>query len=545
MSSSTIPIQPFITLLRRSGLTIPIDSAIIGQQIINLGYFSSTEKKLRQALKSVIIKRKEEFEIFDICFDIYFLNNPKKFTQKDIQNIINGSENKKEPTFSEFTEQDDHLAKQIGQEELINQYGDHRSDIASELQLNSQPGMIGGGISDGNQQNQNVIFYTRWLPTELQNIAFSFLTRPETAWDSTVEDFISLIFGYGQYNHVQTITQRYTRYASYFTRGFSQLFEEIKKDENFNSRIRNIEELEFLRERILSFLRKTRLILLSNPQLDSKDLLRQFYSLSYLPDVKDYLQQDFKRIEGDMEKVQRHLLYLGKKIAVQEKRKRIRAQCGKINFRRTIRKNISNGGHFISLSYQKKKRMDPKIILLSDVSGSTEWISEFFFIITYAAQSTFKKVLLFEFDNTTVEITKGLKSPTLSQALQKRIDSWQITPRTRQMHSNYNTALLDFELLAKKYFSKNTSVLLLGDCRDWMGAYKQNSKGDYEPESKNVLKKIIKKNKRLVILNPESPERWNTGDSIVQHFKDVGAQIYHVENILFLMNFIFKNDWYY
>ena len=287
-----------------------------------------------------------------------------------------------------------------------------------------------------------------------------------------------------------------------------------------------------------------RLNLLKNPELDSNELLKHFYALSYLPSVNYYLQQDFQRIEGDMEKVQQHLLYLGKKIAIQEKRKRIRAQYGKINFRRTIRKNISNGGHFLTIAYERKKRDDPKIVLLSDISGSTSWVSEFFFIITYAAQTTFKKLVLFEFDNTTVEITRGLKSPTLSQALQKRIDCWQNPPRTRMIHSNYNTSFSDFMTQADKYFSHQTSVLILGDCRDWMGGYTQISSGEYEPESKSALRKICSKNKRVIILNPESPERWNTGDSIVDHFKDAGAKVYHVENIITLMNFIFKNEWY-
>ena len=153
-------------------------------------------------------------------------------------------------------------------------------------------------------------------------------------------------------------------------------------------------------------------------------------------------------------------------------------------------------------------------------------------------------MVLFEFDNTTVEITRGLKSPTLSQALQKRIECWQNPPRTRMIHSNYNTSFIDFMTLADKYFSHQTSILILGDCRDWMGGYKQISSGDYEPESKDVLRRICSKNKRVIILNPESLERWNTGDSIVDHFKEAGATIYHVENIITLMNFIFKNEWY-
>ena len=540
MVQANLKIQPFINLLRKSGLQVSIDSAILGQQILNVGYFSSNKHKLRQALKSIIIKRYEEDQIFDVCFDIYFSNKTPLTDQLQlVASDQSNSSNNMDPEggiSSEFTTEG-------RTSEFLDQMGDHRSDIASELQLNNLSGNIGGDSNDGTYSDQAISLYTRWLPSEIQNIAYSFLTQPETNWQPIIGEFADILFGFGQYRHVQTIAQRFTRYASFLTRGFNQLRDQARENENLSGRIRFLEELEFLRQRIIEFLAKVRISLLRNSDMDSDALLRQFYSANFIPDLNDF-QQDFKRIEGDNEKVQQHLLYLGKKLAVQEKRKRIRAQRGKINFRRTIRKNISNGGHILALSRQKKQIKDPKIILLSDVSGSTDWISEFFFIITYAAQSTFKKLRLFEFDNTTVEITKGLASPTLPQALQKRIESWQTTLRTRTIHSNYNTSLIDFELLAKKYFSTHTSILILGDCRDWMGGYKQTNSGNYEPESKDVLKRIIAKNKRVIILNPENPDRWDTGDSIVQHFSNVGAQVVYVENIVHLMNFIFKHKWY-
>jgi uncharacterized protein with von Willebrand factor type A (vWA) domain len=542
--SYSVDILPFINLLRKSGLDVPIDASISSQQVINAGFFNISAMKLRQALKGIITKRFEDYEIFDICFDIFFLNQSNFNNLHEKSNDFDSEKDFSSDSSNNYINQS--LVQEIqNQNDRFSDLGEHRSDMTSEFPLNEAPGSIGGdNTNDGVQEDIVISNFIRWVPSELQEITNDFLKTPENQWSMIIDRFIQIVFGYGQYKHVQTIAQRYTRYSSFITRAFTQLFDEINLNQDLTIRIKNIEELEFLRHRILTFLRSVRLSLLKNNEIDSTELLRYFYSLSYLPNVKDYLQQDFKRIEGDMEKVQQHLLYLGKKIAVQEKKKRLRSQQGKMNFRRTIRKNISNGGYFLSLSYQKRKRKDPKIILLSDVSGSTEWISEFFFIITYAAQTTFKKLHLFEFDNTTVEITKGLKSPTLSQALQKRIESWHNPPRTRAMHSNYHTSLEDFDKLAKKYFSKNTSVLLLGDCRDWMGGYHQTSSGEYEPESKALLKKIISENKRVIILNPESPERWNTGDSIVNHFKEVGANIFYVENILTLMNFIFKNRWY-
>ena len=324
--SNSISILPFIQLLRKSGLEVSVDSAILGQQIIDLGYFSSNEKKLRQALQSSIIKRREEFDIFNICFDIYFLGNSKKFTAQDdftdnelVNNITDDKIQEKNSSIlsgGDINNPNDYLE----------QFGDHRSDIAMELQMNGSPNSIGGDKTEDKRQIESINLYTRWLPSELKSLVSKFLLTQETNWNDSITEFINILFGYGQYKHVQTIAQRYTRYASFLTRAYSQLLDQINQDENFNLRIQNIQELEFLRSKILDFLRRARLNLLKNPELDSNELLKHFYALSYLPSVKEYLQQDFQRIEGDMEKVQQHLLYLGKKIAIQEKRKRIRAQ---------------------------------------------------------------------------------------------------------------------------------------------------------------------------------------------------------------------------
>ena len=528
-----ISLLPFIDFLRKSGLEISIDESIQAQKVLNLGKFNTSEIKLRQSLKSILVRRRTEFDIFDSCFDIFFL----KFKNRNLSSDL----------IQSFDD---------------TQYFDNQS--ANGMQMTGEvieSSLMPGMRTEGSGQNQvmgqlddleeykllsDVIqYYYRWLPDSLQEYANDFLLQPESMWQDPINTFIEYIFGFGQYKHTQTIAERFNRFSRSFTRAYTKLLDDIKENENISFQVKYLEQLEYLKLKIETFLRNVRINLLQSEYIDSTDLIRYLYASSYIPNIKNFLTEEFNRIEGDFDKVQQYLLYLGKKIAIQERKKRIKAQRGKINFRRTIRKNISVGGTLLNISYHKKKRKDPKIILLADVSGSTEWVSEFFFVITYAAQSTFKKLSLFEFDNTTVEITKGLKSPTLSQALLRRIQSWESPPRPRAGHSNYQTSFDDFLTIGEKYISKDTNILILGDCRDWLGGYKQNSKtGDYEPESKTYLERITKRVKRVIILNPESPSQWNTGDSIVSHFEDIGVKVYHVQNILSMIDFIFKTNWY-
>ena len=53
------------------------------------------------------------------------------------------------------------------------------------------------------------------------------------------------------------------------------------------------------------------------------------------------------------------------------------AHCGKLDFRRTIRKGLETGGSFYRLKYKKKRSRKKHLVLLCDVSGSMMQFSEF------------------------------------------------------------------------------------------------------------------------------------------------------------------------
>ena len=251
--------------------------------------------------------------------------------------------------------------------------------------------------------------------------------------------------------------------------------------------------------------------------------------------TSQFLDYNLNYISTSVSNVKQQLIEIGRILASRERRKRKRALKGKIDFRRTFRRNLVHGGTPIDLIFHKKKKQDPEMIILNDVSGSTSWAASWFFVICYAARSVFRKIRIFEFDNTTVDVTKAMELKTIDRALTERQNCWKKTIRPRRIHSDYQSSLEDlFKLLNVNSISRKASVLLLGDCRDNEGTWRSSG-----PISAELLEKLVLRVKRVLILNPESKALWNTGDSIVNYYQNVGANVYQVTTIRDLIRLVF------
>ncbi|MHA2307594.1 MAG: VWA domain-containing protein [Candidatus Hodarchaeales archaeon] len=211
-----------------------------------------------------------------------------------------------------------------------------------------------------------------------------------------------------------------------------------------------------------------------------------------------------------------------------------------LGFRRTFRKNLANNGVCLDLVQKRKRMQDPEIIILNDISGSTRWVADWFFVITFAARSVYRKIRVFEFDNTMVDVTEALKKKTINRALEERQRQWEKPTRPRRIHSDYQSSLEDFFYLTKyRPFNKRTSVLILGDCRDNEGSWRGYG-GKGSPMSAELMRQIVIKTKRVFILNPEDEDRWDTGDSVVSFYREVGVDIFHVATLRDLIRFVFE-----
>ncbi len=97
--------------------------------------------------------------------------------------------------------------------------------------------------------------------------------------------------------------------------------------------------------------------------------------------------------------------------------------------------------------------------------------------------------------------------------------------------SNMYTAFKEFQEKAK--LSNKSYVIILSDCRDWAGP-----KVDGVPESVNILEQIVRDSKKVVILNPEDRNKWDIVDSCVSLYEEAGAQVFEVNTLNQLAQFV-------
>lgn len=221
---------------------------------------------------------------------------------------------------------------------------------------------------------------------------------------------------------------------------------------------------------------------------------------------------------------------LGKKIVTKRSRRFKLSSRGKVNIRKTIRKNMKYGGVFLERVNEKPKLSKMNHFFLSDISASCDWVSNWFFCIIYSSQKAFNKTRVFEYDNEIIEVTEALDEPTIERASDKVLkvrEKNEKINRCSNMFSSFKSFLEESNVNNKSY------VIILTDCRDWMGP-----KISEKPRSAELIQEMVDKSKRVLILNPESKVQWNKFGSCVSYYEDAGAEVFSVHNLEQLANLI-------
>ena len=221
---------------------------------------------------------------------------------------------------------------------------------------------------------------------------------------------------------------------------------------------------------------------------------------------------------------------LGKRIANKRSRRKYESSSHKIDIRRTIRANLKYGGVPIELIKAKPRPHKNEHLFLNDISGSCEWISSWFFMLMFSAQTAFKHSRTFEFDNKVIETTSALKEEYLIDSFVKVKD---LRLKNMMVHgtSNMYTAFKGFRDLVN--INNKSYVIILSDCRDWAGP---KVKGI--PASVDLVEQMVRDAKKVVILNPEDRNKWDIVDSCVSLYEEAGAQVFEVNTLNQLAHFV-------
>lgn len=322
-----------------------------------------------------------------------------------------------------------------------------------------------------------------------------------------------------------------------FDKIFDEAFKIIKDDESegINEQFKNSRFKLAKSNRYVIKKNNARAKRIQKEKVDNKML--EHLSGQPLIEERESLEREGELLNKDLTKLNRFdyrmleiCQRLGRKIANKRSRRKFRSNSNKIDMRRTIRVNMKYGGVPIELVKAKPKPHKNEHVFLNDISGSCEWISSWFFMLVYSSQMAFKKSRTFEFDNKVIETTDALKEEYMINSFLKVRD---LRMKNAMIHgtSNMYTA---FESFLKKVELNNKSyVIILSDCRDWAGP-----KVNGVQKSVEFIEQMSKYAKKVIILNPEDRYKWDIVDSCVSLYEDAGAQIYEVNTLNQLAQFV-------
>lgn len=171
------------------------------------------------------------------------------------------------------------------------------------------------------------------------------------------------------------------------------------------------------------------------------------------------------------------------------KRKTETKKKGRIDLRRTIRRNVASGSSMMDLSFKNRKEEKYRIILLLDVSGSMDKYSFFLLKFIWSLKSRIKHIEAFVFSTRLIRITDHLHESEMEETLSEMSDhahNWSGGTKIGACLQDFN------DRFSKRILNGKSITIVLSDGLD-----------DGNPDLlKDELRKIRMRTSKLVWLNP-------------------------------------------
>jgi hypothetical protein len=238
---------------------------------------------------------------------------------------------------------------------------------------------------------------------------------------------------------------------------------------------------------------------------DILDMLR--YLRQYVREqVKTYVDQQYQLLVDQMppgyyEDVDRVVRKLAEKLSQNRRRRRRRDDRGVLDLKRTLRDNVAYDGTLFHLHWRRRRVQRSTVFVVCDLSSSVSRIARFLLMFLYDLADALPTVRTFAFSNRCGEISELFRRQDPARAVEEALFSWG------KGTTDYGQALFDFREQAGRDLDHRSIVIFLGDAR---GNY-------YEPRV-DVMRAISQRVKQVFWLNPETPDRWGDGDSLMRHY---------------------------
>jgi uncharacterized protein len=187
------------------------------------------------------------------------------------------------------------------------------------------------------------------------------------------------------------------------------------------------------------------------------------------------------------------------------------------DIKKTLRAATRTQGIPMVMKFRHKPRRKGKILVLCDVSGSVWSSARFMLTMLYSLQDCFARVRSFVFIDEPVEVTRYFDDYEIDRALTEIYDSPDITYGA---YTDYGRTLRLFRANHMDAVNKKTTVIVIGDGRT-----------NYGNPEENILEEIRDRSRRLLWLNPESEQFWDTGDSEMHTYEVLCNEVRHCHNL--------------
>jgi hypothetical protein len=186
-------------------------------------------------------------------------------------------------------------------------------------------------------------------------------------------------------------------------------------------------------------------------------------------------------------------------------RRRKTSRRGQLDFKKTLRKNVTYSGFLFNPKWKKRKIERPDLVVICDISRSVMRTVRFLLMFLYGLNKAVAHIRTFVLCSNLIEITDILERYPVEAAIEK-IRSGADMP-ILMGRTDYDQSFRDFKANYLDSVSRKTTVVILGDARN-----------NYAEAQTGVLKMIHERSKRLIWLNPEPPSFWGTGDSEMKKY---------------------------
>jgi uncharacterized protein len=193
---------------------------------------------------------------------------------------------------------------------------------------------------------------------------------------------------------------------------------------------------------------------------------------------------------------------LAKKLASRHRQRHKRANRGKLDLGKTLRRNIAYGGIPFHRFWKTTRKDKSEIFVLCDISGSVSAWSRVLLLFVQALSDVLPNTRSFVFCGESIEVTDLFKQYPADEAMAI------IQQRHGMGSSDYGAALTSFKNLVEDKLNRRSCVIILGDGR-----------GNGGNTGIDALRSIYHRARLVLWFNPESHYSWNTGDSEIRRYQ--------------------------